>query len=1216
MRIAIVAPSPNPFLVGGAENLLWGLEQHINQETAHVADLIKIPVRETSLADLVSGYEAFSRLDLSGFDAVISCKYPAWMVSHPYHVVDMMHCCRGFYDWYTMTVPDGAGYRGRDPLVLEFLDYLERNRGLRASLPEFFARFRALGETAVGGAEFARHPGPVGREIIRYLDGIGLATQAIKRYVAIAEAVKRRPGYFPAGANVAVAYHPTNKTGFHDAGEDYFFTVSRFYPSKRIGLLIDAYRRTDIPLPFKIAGTGDEEAKLRERAGDDRRIEFLGFVRDEELIDLYAGAMAIPFTPQDEDYGYITLEAMLSSKPVITTRDSGGPMELVRDGETGVVADPTPESLAKAFGRVYRDRDWARAIGRRGLERGRQVTWNGVLATLLGDGPATGSPDAGTQSAPRLTPRKRPGNSPSDSRSLRIAIVAPSPNPFLVGGAENLWWGMLDYLNHETNHVADLIKLPVNEASFPDFVRAYEEFSKLDLSGFDLVISTKYPAWMVSHPNHVVFLQHRCRGFYDWYPIAALGSRDYMGNEPRILELLAYIDRNRGLRASLPEFFRRFRELCDSPEGKAEFTRHANHAGPVGRAIVHYLDGIGLSRSAIRRYHAIADTVKHRPEYFPAGAEVNVVYHPTNKSGFHDAGEGYFFTASRFYPSKRIDLLIDAYRRTDIPLPFRIAGTGSEEATLRERAGDDSRIELLGFVRDEELIDLYAGAMAVPFAPADEDFGYITLEAMLSGKPVITTNDSGGPLELVRDGETGVVAEPNADSLAAAFQRVHAERDWARAIGRRGLERARQITWGKLFADLLDVRPGARPAKRRPPRPRLTVLNAYAVHPPNNGGRHRIHWLYRTLARHIDIDLVTLGMHSEGNDVIDVCEGYRELRVARTAAHEEADQAAQVRAHVPVYDITALENVGLTPDYRTVLENSLAGSRAALLSHPYMLTALRETAYAGPILHESHNREHSLKRQMLPPTAERERLLSLVEDAERHCCRDAAFVFATCKEDAQGLLTQYGGQAKDMEVIPNGTDTQGIAFAAQEKRSLLKRRLRLGSCKVALFLASGHRPNLEAAEHLFTLATRMPDVAFALVGNAADAFRHRPLPDNVWLVGVVSEEARNVWLEAADVALNPMLYGGGTNLKLLDYFAAGTPVVSTEIGIRGSGAEAGRHLIVASIEDFEPAIRTALSAGPEIGRMTAAARTLAETDFDWWKLGDRLYQAISERQLV
>jgi glycosyltransferase involved in cell wall biosynthesis len=148
------------------------------------------------------------------------------------------------------------------------------------------------------------------------------------------------------------------------------------------------------------------------------------------------------------------------------------------------------------------------------------------------------------------------------------------------------------------------------------------------------------------------------------------------------------------------------------------------------------------------------------------------------------------------------------------------------------------------------------------------------------------------------------------------------------------------------------------------------------------------------------------------------------------------------------------------------------------------------------------------------------------------------------------------------------------------------------------------------------MAVRMPEVVFALVGNAADAFLHRPLPENVWLVGVVSEEARNVWLEVADVALNPMLYGGGTNLKLLDYFAAGTPVVSTEIGIRGTGAQAGRHALVAPIDEFDAAIRVALAGGPDTVRMTTAARTLVETDFDWWKLGDRLYAAIADRQLV
>ena len=54
MRIAIVAPSPNPFVFGGAENLLWGLVEHLRDETGHVPELIKLPVRETTYSSPVS----------------------------------------------------------------------------------------------------------------------------------------------------------------------------------------------------------------------------------------------------------------------------------------------------------------------------------------------------------------------------------------------------------------------------------------------------------------------------------------------------------------------------------------------------------------------------------------------------------------------------------------------------------------------------------------------------------------------------------------------------------------------------------------------------------------------------------------------------------------------------------------------------------------------------------------------------------------------------------------------------------------------------------------------------------------------------------------------------------------------------------------------------------------------------------------------------------
>jgi glycosyltransferase involved in cell wall biosynthesis len=791
---------------------------------------------------------------------------------------------------------------------------------------------------------------------------------------------------------------------------------------------------------------------------------------------------------------------------------------------------------------------------------------------------------------------------------MRIAILAPAPDPYVVGGAENLYAGLTDHLNDHTAHSADLIKLPVRETSLPDLVAGYEAFSRLDVGAYDAVISTKYPAWMVRHPDHSVYMLHPCRGYYDWYPVAEAGGTRYTGQDPAIIALLSFMARHRGRHDALPEFFDRFRALVKNPEAM-------RHPGPVGRAMIHFLDGVGLGRASIKRYSAIAAAVVRRPDYFPRGVKPLVLHPPTQKTGFADLAEDHFFTASRLYPSKRMDLLIDAWRLTDIPLPFLVAGTGMEEEKLRRHAGDDPRIRFLGFVGDEELVRLYSTAMAVPFAPADEDYGYVTLEAQLAGKPVITTNDSGGPLELVRDGVTGVVAEPTAASLAAAYRRVYERREWARELGRRGREAAQRIGWDAVLEPLLAPPPA--PAPRPAPRDKVTVLNAYAIHPAGNGGQYRIRRLYEALARHVDVDLVTLGRPQEGSDAIELAPGLRELRVARTQAHVEADRAQQREAQMPVDDITALANVHLTPDYMTVLRNSLAGSRLAVLAHPYMATALRESGYEGPFVHESQNREHELKGRMLPEGDTRERLLAAVEAAERHCCREARLVYACCDSDARALLAQYGGDPANTIVVPNGTDTAAIPYFDPPARERLRRTLRLGARPVAMFLASGHRPNLEAAEHLFALAERMPDVAFAFVGNLAYAYgNERVFPENVWMVGTVGEEARNVWLHAAHVALNPMLYGGGTNLKLLDYFAAGTPVVSTDIGLRGTGAEAGTHALVASADSLDAAVREAIAGGPAIERMTRAARELVEREFDWGKLGEGLHQALARRGLV
>ena len=138
------------------------------------------------------------------------------------------------------------------------------------------------------------------------------------------------------------------------------------------------------------------------------------------------------------------------------------------------------------------------------------------------------------------------------------------------------------------------------------------------------------------------------------------------------------------------------------------------------------------------------------------------------------------------------------------------AGTGPEREARERRVahhGLQERVRFLGFVPDEELLDLYAGALAVYYAPYDEDYGYVTVEAFKSGKPVLTTTDSGGPLEFVTDGETGIVTPSSAPRrMASRLDELAREPERAAALGAAGRERVSDITWDRVVAELVEGR--------------------------------------------------------------------------------------------------------------------------------------------------------------------------------------------------------------------------------------------------------------------------------------------------------------------------------------------------------------------------------------------------------------------------
>jgi glycosyltransferase involved in cell wall biosynthesis len=294
----------------------------------------------------------------------------------------------------------------------------------------------------------------------------------------------------------------------------------------------------------------------------------------------------------------------------------------------------------------------------------------------------------------------------------------------------------------------------------------------------------------------VVYMLHRLRGLYDTYDVMGLPS-DYADPPPAVLELRGFMEDNAGRRESLPEFFERVGALRGERDDLFAFP------GPFIRELVHWLDGVGLAPEAIARYGAISHAVASRDGYFPEGADVFVVHPPSGQElGPRDGGR-YLFTVSRLDRPKRIHLLIEAMQHVRSKVELHIAGTGPAEEELRAAGGD--RVVFHGRVSDATLAELYRGARAVAFIPHEEDFGFVTLEAMRAGKPVITATDSGATAELVTHGANGLVAEPNPQALAAAIDELWADKRGAKKMGRAAVERARQVSWDPLVSELEAV---------------------------------------------------------------------------------------------------------------------------------------------------------------------------------------------------------------------------------------------------------------------------------------------------------------------------------------------------------------------------------------------------------------------------
>lgn len=341
----IIASSFVPFVDGGGRFIVEWLQQKL-LEYGHEVEKIYLPFNEHH-EKLLDNLLSYRLMDMSGqADRLIAIRPPAHSLVHPNKVVWFIHHLRGYYD-------------------------LAQTR--HTSVP-YTAEGRAL------CAALRRHDTLALNEARTVFTNSAVVGERLKKYNGVGSQVLFPPLLSP-------------ERFFCGAPNDEIVSVCRLEPHKRQHLLIEAMAHVKTPVKLRLCGksaggTYEQELKrvARDKGVEDKvRFDF-GWITEEAKINYISNSLACVYAPADEDsYGYPTLEAAAAQKPTLTTWDAGGTLEFIKDGENGLITEPTPMAIAQGFDRFYLDGKKTAQMGRAAADtvRNLNITWDHVIDQLL-----------------------------------------------------------------------------------------------------------------------------------------------------------------------------------------------------------------------------------------------------------------------------------------------------------------------------------------------------------------------------------------------------------------------------------------------------------------------------------------------------------------------------------------------------------------------------------------------------------------------------------------------------------------------------------------------------------------------------------------------------------------------------------------------------------------------------------------------------------------
>lgn len=345
MRLALCAAQV-PFVRGGAEFHCDSIYRELIRR-GHEVEYIKIPYKWYPPQEIINHCLAWRLLDLTEsngkkIDGVIATKFPSYVVKHQNKVVWLLHQMRSAYDLAHTTFDDLAPYGKIGEIIREKIYSMDKS-----------------------------------------------CLEESKKIYTNSKNVSNRLWKFNKIKGETL-YHPPPFIGryYCDSYEDYIFYPSRLESVKRQDLLISSMKYLKSNVRLKIAGTGPQleyYRNLAKKCKVEDKVDFLGYISDEELLENYAKSMCVAYVPFEEDMGYVTLEGFLSKKPIITCNDSAGPLEFVENGINGYIIEPSPEKIAERIDWLYQESIY-KQMGEKGYSKimDMNLSWDNVIDRLTG----------------------------------------------------------------------------------------------------------------------------------------------------------------------------------------------------------------------------------------------------------------------------------------------------------------------------------------------------------------------------------------------------------------------------------------------------------------------------------------------------------------------------------------------------------------------------------------------------------------------------------------------------------------------------------------------------------------------------------------------------------------------------------------------------------------------------------------------------------------